>query len=103
MPLTDIAGFLALESPHAAAFARALHARGVFTMAFLGVGPTELRLLLAAGAVALVDYAIVAPFGLPPVRLWDLGGVMGAAGMILAFIVTSARNVRALYREETRW
>jgi kynureninase len=31
VPLTDIAGFLALESPHAAAFARALHARGVFT------------------------------------------------------------------------
>jgi kynureninase len=31
VPLTDIAGFLALESPYATAFARALHARGVFS------------------------------------------------------------------------
>jgi hypothetical protein len=72
-------------------------------MAFAGIGPTELRVLLAAGAVALIDHAIIAPFGLPPMRLWDLGGVIGAAGMVLAFVVTSARNVRALYLEETKW
>src|ERR671912_2353095 len=35
----------------------ATHSRGLFTMAFLGVGPTELRLLLAAGALALIDNA----------------------------------------------
>jgi phosphatidylglycerophosphate synthase len=79
----------------------ATHARGVFTMAFLGVGPTELRILLAAGALALIHTPVVTPFGLDPVRLWDLGGAIGAAGMVAAFIVTSSRNARALYLEET--
>ena len=32
----------------------ATHARGVFNMSFAGVGPTELRILLAAGAFAVV-------------------------------------------------
>ena len=80
----------------------ATHSRGVFKMAFIGVGPTELRILLAAGALALIENAWVTPFGIPPVRLWDLGGVIGALGMIGAFIVSSARNARVLYLEETR-
>jgi len=79
----------------------ATHARGVFKMAFLGIGPTELRILLAAGALALVNTPTVSPFGIGPVALWDLGGVIGAIGMIGAFVVSSARNTRALYLEET--
>jgi archaetidylinositol phosphate synthase len=80
----------------------ATHSRGIFKMAFLGVGPTELRVLLAAGAIALINTPVVAPFGIDPVRLWDLGGVIGAAGMTGAFIVSSVRNGHALYLEETR-
>jgi phosphatidylglycerophosphate synthase len=79
----------------------ATHARGVFKMAFIGIGPTELRILLAAGALALIDSPTVDFLGLGRVRLWDLGGVIGAAGMIMTFLVSSARNVRALYLEET--
>jgi archaetidylinositol phosphate synthase len=81
----------------------ATHSRGVFKMAFLGVGPTELRVLLAAGALALINTPLVAPFGIEPVRLWDIGGVIGSAGMIAAFISSSVRNGKALYAEETRW
>ena len=80
----------------------ATHARGVFKMAFLGVGPTELRILLAAGALALINTPTVSPFGVGPMALWDVGGVIGSIGMIAAFVVSSARNVRALYLEETR-
>jgi archaetidylinositol phosphate synthase len=80
----------------------ATHARGVFKMAFLGVGPTELRILLAAGALALINTPTVSPFGVGPIPLWDLGGVIGSFGMIVAFVVSSGRNVRALYLEETR-
>src|SRR5687767_15518853 len=76
----------------------ATHSRGVFKMAFLGVGPTELRVLLAAGAVALINTPMVAPFGLEPVRLWDLGGVIGSAGMIGAFIASSMRNGKEIGR-----
>jgi phosphatidylglycerophosphate synthase len=80
----------------------ATHVRGVFKMAFLGVGPTELRILLAAGALALVNTPMVSPFGLGPFLLWDVGGVVGSLGLIGAFVVSSARNTRALYLEETR-
>lgn len=79
----------------------ATHARGVFKMSFLGVGPTELRLILVAGAFALVEFPVVNPFGLVEVRLFDLGGIVGAAGMVMTFVVTSARNARVLYLEET--
>ena len=81
----------------------ATHSRGIFKMAFLGVGPTELRVLLAAGALALISHPIVAPMGIEPVRLWDLGGVIGAAGMIAAFVAASWNNGKALYAEETKW
>jgi archaetidylinositol phosphate synthase len=81
----------------------ATHSRGIFKMAFLGIGPTELRVLLAAGALALIHTPLVAPFGIPPVRLWDLGGVIGATGMVGAFIAASWNNGKALYDEETRW
>jgi phosphatidylglycerophosphate synthase len=78
----------------------ATHARGVFKMSFMGVGPTELRILLAAGAFALISFPTVNPFGIGPVRLWDLGGVIGALGMAGMFVTSSMRNVRALYVEE---
>lgn len=77
------------------------HARGIFRMAFLGVGPTELRILIAIGALRLVDGPLVNPFGLGEVRLFDVGGLVGAAGMVLTFVAMSARNTVALYREET--
>ena len=79
----------------------ATHARGIFKMAFLGVGPTELRILMAAGAIALITTPTVNVIGLGTVRLWDLGGVIGAIGMTGTFLISSMRNIRALYIEET--
>jgi archaetidylinositol phosphate synthase len=80
----------------------ATHARGVFKMAFAGVGPTELRILLAIGALALINTPTVDLLGIGSIKLWDLGGVIGAAGMVMTFIVSSGVNTRALYLEETR-
>jgi phosphatidylglycerophosphate synthase len=80
----------------------ATHARGIFNMSFAGVGPTELRLLLAAGALALLNGPFVAVPVVGKLRLFDFGGVIGAIGMVAAFIATSSINVRALYLEETR-
>jgi archaetidylinositol phosphate synthase len=81
----------------------ATHSRGVFKMAFLGIGPTELRVLLAAGALALINTPMVAPLGIQPVRLWDLGGIIGSIGMITAFVAAAWNNGKALYAEETKW
>lgn len=80
----------------------ATHARGVFKMAFIGVGPTELRILLAAGALALINSPTIDFLGLGQVRLWDIGGLIGAIGLAMTFIISSTKNVRALYVEETR-
>src|SRR5262245_35119748 len=79
----------------------ATHARGVFKMAFAGIGPTELRILLAAGAVALITSPTVNVLGFGAALLWDVGGVIGAIGMTMTFVISSAQNVRALYLEET--
>ena len=58
----------------------ATHALGVFRISFGGFGPTELRLLLAIGAIAAIGHPVVTPFGLGKVRLWDLGGTLRDAG-----------------------
>lgn len=78
----------------------ATHALGVFRISFAGMGPTELRLLLSTGAIVAISQPLVQPFGLGPVALFDLGGVIGAAGMALVFLLSSVRNIRALYRLE---
>jgi hypothetical protein len=57
---------------------------------------------MAVGAIALINTPTVDLFGLGTVRLWDLGGVIGAIGMAGTFVITSMQNVRALYLEETR-
>ena len=78
----------------------ATHAVGVFRMSFMGFGPTELRLLLMVGAVRVVFAPWVTPFGSAPVRLFDIGGVIAAIGLTVAFVVASARNTRTLYLAE---
>jgi len=74
--------------------------RGEFRMSFMGMGPTELRLVLAAGALALMRDPQVTIAGLGRFGLFDVGGVVATAGLVTAFVVSGLRNGRALYREE---
>jgi archaetidylinositol phosphate synthase len=71
----------------------------VFRLSFWGVGPTELRLLLAAGTVALVSDPKVAILG-QHYRLFDVGGTVATVGIAVTLLVSVARNVRILYRAE---
>ena len=77
----------------------ATQARGIFRLSFAGFGPTELRIILAVGAVAVIDKPWVQVFGLHA-RLFDVGGLVATAGMIVAFGVAAVRNARALYLAE---
>jgi len=70
-----------------------------FRMAFFKLGPTELRLLLAAGTIALFDHARVDIAG-RSFLLFDVGGVVAAAGLVAIFVFSAARNTTTLYRAE---
>ena len=77
----------------------ATHARGTFKMAFMKVGPTELRILLAAGTIQLMRSQYIDLFG----RHWllfDVGAIVAVAGILVAFSVSAIRNGIALYNEE---
>jgi phosphatidylglycerophosphate synthase len=75
--------------------------RGVFRMSFAGFGPTELRILLAVGAIALFRDPHVA-LGPLTVRLFDLGGVVAIAGLGVAFASSVVRNTTELAVAEPR-
>jgi len=79
--------------------ALAAHARGTFRISFWHVGPTELRILLAAGTLALFRSPEVTIFG-SPLLLFDIGAVAGIAGLLVTFAASAIRNGRALYEEE---
>ena len=75
--------------------------RGVFKMSVGGIGPTELRIILAAGAIALLRDPYVS-IGTLTVRLFDLGGALAAAGLLAVFVVSVLRNASALAVAEPR-
>jgi phosphatidylglycerophosphate synthase len=75
------------------------HALGVFRMSFAGVGPTELRLILAAGALKVATDPIVHVAGMD-VLLLDVGGAIAIVGLGIAFVVSAIRTGFALYKAE---
>ena len=75
---------------------------GVFRMSFAGVGPTELRILLAIGTIALFGDPHVNLGALGRPRLFDFGGLIGVAGMVVTLAVNVVRNTTALARLEPR-
>ena len=77
----------------------ATHARGTFKLAFMKVGPTELRILLALGTLLLIRSDWVTILG-HKWLLFDVGGAVAIAGFLVAFILGAVRNGVALYREE---
>jgi archaetidylinositol phosphate synthase len=77
----------------------ATHALGEFRLSFWRFGPTELRILLAIGNLALFWKPVVHLFG-GRYRLFDVGGAIGLAGMGLMVVVLTLQNTIRLYREE---
>lgn len=77
----------------------ATHALGEFRLSFWRFGPTELRILLAVGNLALFWKPMVHFLG-GIYRLFDVGGAIGLAGMSLMVIVFTVQNTLRLYREE---
>ena len=72
---------------------------GHFQMSFWRLGPTELRLLLMFGNIALLWRPKVHWFG-ARLQMLDIAGTIGAAGMMVATIVSGARNAKRLNEAE---
>jgi archaetidylinositol phosphate synthase len=77
----------------------ATYTLGQFQLSYWKFGPTEIRLLLAAGNVGL----FCSPSVKSTVAQWslmDVGGVIGIGGMSLMLVTSAMKHTAKLYREE---
>jgi archaetidylinositol phosphate synthase len=88
-----LAGFLVLSIQTYLA----TYTLGEFRLSFWNFGPTELRILLTIGNLALFWKPVV---HLLSFRLFDIGGAIGAIGMALMIVFFTMQNTVRLYREE---
>ena len=72
---------------------------GRFEMSHWGLGPTELRIVLAIGALTLLVKPLVTIAGVR-LPLFDAGGMVAAAAMVLTATVATLRHICALYAAE---
>lgn len=77
----------------------ATHTVGTFRISYWKMGPTEMRILLAAGALQLLRSSDVVLFG-HRFLLFDVGGVIATAALLVTFVVSAISNGRRLYRLE---
>jgi archaetidylinositol phosphate synthase len=70
-----------------------------FHMSFWSFGPTELRLLLCIGNIALFYRPVVAIMG-HRFLLFDVGGAIGILGMGMMLVWSALRHTIQLYRAE---
>jgi hypothetical protein len=78
----------------------ATHSIGVFHMSFFGFGPTELRLLLGAGALSIMHEPYIDAGPLAGFRLFDVAGTIAAIGLLGVFVINACRNTRLLFHAE---
>jgi phosphatidylglycerophosphate synthase len=72
---------------------------GDFKISYFKMGPTELRILLSIGNLALL-WKSMAHLAGRTCRLFDIGGTIGIAGMMLILVMSVIRNTVKLYRRE---
>ena len=77
----------------------ATYAIGEFHLSFGGVGPTELRLLVAIGNLFLMHFRMGHAFGHPMLVL-DIGGICAIAGMTVLMLWAVGTHTALLYKQE---
>ena len=79
----------------------ATYTMGTFQLSFAKFGPTEIRILLALGNLALWLHPDTPIFG-SPFRVFDVGGIIAIVAMVLMLIISTVCNTVKLYRTETQ-
>ena len=77
----------------------ATYTLGKFHLSFGGMGPTELRIVLAIGNITAFFRPMVHVVG-GDYKLFDVGGVVAAAGIFAITIYSTVRHTLELYRQE---
>lgn len=77
----------------------ATHTLGAFHLSHAKLGPTEIRILLAAGNIWLWIHPAQRVWG-THYRLFDFGGLIAIAGMGAMFLIAAIRHTADLYRME---
>ncbi len=72
---------------------------GTFHLSFWKIGPTELRIILAVGSIALYRGSTANIAGVH-YRLFDVGGAVAIAGLTVTVIIAVIRHGLLLYRLE---
>jgi phosphatidylglycerophosphate synthase len=72
---------------------------GDFKISYYKMGPTELRILLSIGNMAVLWKSTVHVLGRAH-RLFDVAGTLGISGMLLIMVISAVRNTVRLYRQE---
>jgi phosphatidylglycerophosphate synthase len=73
---------------------------GSFHLSFWSFGPTELRILLCIGNIALYFHGPMGKVFGREYRIFDIGGVIGIAGMAAMLVWSAVRHTRQLYDAE---
>ena len=77
----------------------ATYTLGTFTMSYMKIGPTELRILLAVGNLVLLVHPKATVFD-REFLLFDVGGVVAACALAATLVAATAAHTRALYAAE---
>ncbi|MBV8053334.1 MAG: CDP-alcohol phosphatidyltransferase family protein [Acidobacteriaceae bacterium] len=72
---------------------------GKFQLSYWKFGPTEIRILLAIGNVALLAHPTIRIAG-HRMLLFDFGGIIAIAGMGVMLVISAIRHTVQLYRQE---
>jgi len=78
----------------------AMYTVGKFHLSFGAFSPTELRVLLIIGNIALLSKPLVTLAG-RPYLLFDVGGMVGIVGMSVALLWAIVKHTAYLYRTDT--
>lgn len=73
---------------------------GTFHLSFWKFSPTELRVLLMIGNLVLLGGVTHGQIGGARYLLFDIGGVVGIAGMAVMLVVAVVKHTAYLYRDE---
>jgi archaetidylinositol phosphate synthase len=93
------AGFLLAYYLLMVEIALATHAVGTFRISYWKFGPTELRILLAAGTLQLLRSDSVMILG-ARFLLFDVGGAVAIVALLGTFVAAAVMHTRLLYRRE---